>query len=299
VRQVSPDGKWLWDGKRWLPFTGPPAGPPRVSPDGKCIWDGNQWLPVARRQAVFPAWSVAAEQSAPAPEVVKSELAPIPVIGPEGEEVIEEEPAFNPYPYVEPAKPAWERPQTGFNKYLYIAAGLVVLVMAALVLNSLGPFQLPWVAQANPTPRPSPTPPLAARSDFALADRLLNGYLSQPIAAFNSSNVILDEECNGVLSFSCRDAMRNTDYQVKTLISVLGQQTAVSCIAAPVTKMRADLAAMDAGLILALKAYSDNALSELGQGFASYQASLAALGVDLINANHLQKTVCSPTVVGP
>jgi len=299
VRQVSPDGKWLWDGKRWLPFTGPPAGPPRVSPDGKWIWDGNQWLPVARRQAVFPAWSVAAEQSAPAPEVVKPELAPIPVIGPEGEEVIEEEPAFNPYPYVEPAKPAWERPQTGFNKYLYIAAGVVVLVMAALVLSSLGPIQLPWVAQANPTPRPSPTPTLAARSESARADQLLSGYLGPVISPYVQAANLVDEECTGLLSFSCRDALRGLDSQVKTVISILQHQPAVDCIAAAVKRMVADMSAMDAGVTLALKAYQDNRVTELTQGLAAFQASVTTFAADHTAAINTQKNVCISQKVGP
>jgi hypothetical protein len=297
TRQVSPDGKWVWDGKRWLPFKGP-AGPPRISPDGKWVWDGKQWLPVARREAVFPAWSVAAQQPAPAPVAAQPELAPIPVIGPEGEEV-EEEPAFNPYTYAAPAAPAWERPQTGFNKYLYIAAGVVVLLIAAVVLNSLGPFQFPWMASDVVAPRPSPTPSLAARTDSSQADRLLSGYLSPAFGTLGQKVAIQNEVCTGLLAFSCRDALRDTDQQLKNVIAIVGRQTAPACIAAPMTKMKGDLAAMDAGLKLALKAYADNSTSELTQGLANYHNADLAVTADGAAAAGLQKAVCSTAVFGP
>ena len=54
--QVSPDGRWLWDGSRWLP-TGQPAAQTQpqmvpllvrgrsLSSDRKFWWDGQRWLP--------------------------------------------------------------------------------------------------------------------------------------------------------------------------------------------------------------------------------------------------------------
>ncbi len=270
-----------------------------MSPDGRWVWDGKQWLPVARREAVFPAWSVVTEEAEPAPVAVKPELAPIPVITPEGEEVTEDEPVFNPYTYAEPARPAWERPQTGFNKYMYFAAGAVILVIAALVLNSLGPIQLPWMAQDNSAPLPSPTPALAARTDAARADRLLTGYLGLAFTSLDQSAGIVNEECTGLLAFSCRDSMRDTDRQVKNVISMLDHQTAVTCIAATVTKLRADLVALEAGLAQALKAYPDNKTSELAQGLAAYHGAAAAVAADRAAAAGIEKTVCSTAIVGP
>jgi hypothetical protein len=37
VGQVSPDGKWYWDGKSWISA---------VSPDGNSRWNGNAWVAV-------------------------------------------------------------------------------------------------------------------------------------------------------------------------------------------------------------------------------------------------------------
>ena len=58
-RQVSPDGKFVWDGHNWVPVQqhagqqgqpgpggpGGPGGPIRTSPDGRFWWDGTQWVP--------------------------------------------------------------------------------------------------------------------------------------------------------------------------------------------------------------------------------------------------------------
>jgi hypothetical protein len=38
--QLSPDGKWQWNGHTWLPHT-----PKPISQDGKWQWDGKTWVP--------------------------------------------------------------------------------------------------------------------------------------------------------------------------------------------------------------------------------------------------------------
>jgi len=275
---------------------GPPPRPPQVSPDGKWVWNGTQWLPVARRDAVFPAWTVIeVEQAEPAPEVPKQELPPIPVIGDEPEP----EPAPMAYVQDDSAAPAWERPQTGLNKYLYIAAGVVALVMAAIVLNSLGPIHLPWMPSDTVAPKVSPTPPITARSDYASADRLLNGFLGPAFTSLNQTMPVLNETCNGLLTFSCRDRMRDTDAQVKNVISLLDKQVAIACIAAPVAKLKLHVADMEAGLKLALQAYKDNKISELTQGLARYRGAAQAIGADRLAASNAQKLACSPQLTGP
>ena len=53
-RQLSPDGKYWWDGSKWVPLDVQSAPPPVVqsgsiqrqfSPDGRWWWDGQRWLP--------------------------------------------------------------------------------------------------------------------------------------------------------------------------------------------------------------------------------------------------------------
>src|SRR5450759_1279846 len=41
--QVAPDGKFEWDGARWVPRQ---QAPPQVSPGGKFQWDGFRWVPM-------------------------------------------------------------------------------------------------------------------------------------------------------------------------------------------------------------------------------------------------------------
>ncbi len=53
--QVSPDGKFYWDGTRWVPMQTPAAPGPQpvaesarslqLSLDGKSYWDGERWVP--------------------------------------------------------------------------------------------------------------------------------------------------------------------------------------------------------------------------------------------------------------
>ena len=46
VGEVSPDGKWIWDGSAWQPNEPSPAAQPRVSDDGRFYWDGARWAPM-------------------------------------------------------------------------------------------------------------------------------------------------------------------------------------------------------------------------------------------------------------
>ena len=51
VGQVSPDGKWYWDGRSWMSA---------VSPDGKSRWDGQAWVTVKspRDPAYIRPWLI-------------------------------------------------------------------------------------------------------------------------------------------------------------------------------------------------------------------------------------------------
>ena len=42
--QVSPDGRFYWNGERWVLMQVP--APPLVSPDGQFYWDGVRWEPL-------------------------------------------------------------------------------------------------------------------------------------------------------------------------------------------------------------------------------------------------------------
>jgi len=300
---ISPDGRWIWDGRQWLPFANPSSRPLQTSPDGKWMWDGSQWLPVARsgaaNGAVFPAWSVVTEAAAAQPVArPRPELEPIPVIGDEEEP----EPVFNPYEYAveaTPEAPAWIRPSTGLNRYMYVAAGFVVLVMAAIVLSAIGPLQLPWTPPDKVLVFPSPTPPITARTEAGQADQLLSGYLGPALANLDTASNVVNEVCNGTMTLSCRDDIREADNQVKNVLKVTSQHPAVPCIAAPVAALRVDLAKMDTAFKQALLGYQDSQPGELAQGLASYRAAAQLAAADRAAAAAAEKSVCGSVLLGP
>jgi Nuclease-related domain len=52
--QVSTDGRWWWDGTQWLelaPQVLPNSVRPVLSEDGEFVWDGQRWLPTNRVRA--------------------------------------------------------------------------------------------------------------------------------------------------------------------------------------------------------------------------------------------------------
>ena len=73
--QLSPDGRWRWDGTRWVPAEqGAPAQAAArpVSPDGHWEWDGGRWVPRTRAAAEayglpFPGDQAGAAAPAPQP----------------------------------------------------------------------------------------------------------------------------------------------------------------------------------------------------------------------------------------
>ncbi len=284
-----------------------PPPPPQLSPDGKYVWDGSQWQPIAGvaepvHAAVFPAWnSIKVEPADPiavAPQVAQVQYqAPM--------QVQEPAPDFD-YSYTvnDPTiTPLWRQQRSiGVGKYLYVGAGIVVLVIAVMLLNSLN-LQLPWSGSGSGTPLPqakaTATPVTAKeRSEFARADAFLNGPLATSMDAFNQTLPPL-QTCNGVMSNSCFNAMNDTEPLLKNVLTVIDKGAVPPCIAVQVANVRSVLATMDAGLLLALKGYKDNQRSEVVDGlyrFSHYGTGLGAYGR---SADQAAKTQCTPDLEGP
>lgn len=264
--QLSPDRKWLWDGKQWLPVAAPAAGP--LAPVAPPI------------QAAVPVAEPVAVPVAPAPAYV----VPYPAKPPEPQAA---------------EVPLWEqRPSTGLNKYLYGVAGVVVLLIAALYLNSLGTITLPWMATAESRPTPKPTPPLTERSDYARADRFLSALLAPALADMNQSIGTLQTTCGGAMTVSCQSALVGADSQIKSVLSMVDRERVPTCIAAPVSKIRSDLASMDAAVKIGLQGYKDNQNGALTQALSGFSAAGKALTAD-VNAANAQKASCDTQIVGP
>ncbi|GAC1643428.1 MAG: hypothetical protein NVS9B11_12900 [Candidatus Dormibacteraceae bacterium] len=273
----------------------PPQTPPRMSPDGKWVWDGRQWQPVpvvlGDLAGVAP---VAAAVAAPAPAPVGVAYAPAQVQG-------------SAIPYAVPTAeeadvPLWvEKPRPGISMYLFAAAALVVLIMAMMALNSLNIVRMPWESDAQIQARATPTPTttLTTRSDYARADRFLNVTLSPEVTALNQTLPALTQACSGTLSVSCQQSITASDLQLKKVIAVIDRGDFPPCIAAEVGKVRADFAGMDDGLQLALKGFADNKLAELNQGLARFGAAGPALSADTKALDLAFHSQCSTLRTGP
>lgn len=269
----------------------PPQTPPQLSPDGRWVWDGQKWQPVpvmvGDLAGVVP---VAAAAPVPAP-------APAPARAP----VVHSPPKYVAPPPEEPVVPLWqEPPRQGISMYLFVAAGAVVLIMAMMALNSLQIYRFPWQSDAQSPARPTatPTPPLTERTDYALADRFLNFSLTPAVAAFNLTLPAIGQSCNGTLTGSCLNAINATDQQVTKVLTVIDRGEIPPCIAPGMSKIRADFATMDAGLQLAIKGFKDDSKPEVTQGLARYGSAGPALQADGKAVDLALKT-CSTDRTGP
>ena len=267
----------------------PPQQPPQMSPDGQWVWNGTEWQPVGTHRSVFPSWnSIRVEPAQPAAETARAVMTqPEPVM------------TYPVYAVAEvAAPPLWQRQSTGMNKYLYWAAGGIVLVIAVILVNSMAPFiEWPWL-RSDATPAAAGLPPLATRSDYARSDRFLHLELTPAMAALTPTFQVLKETCVGILTVSCQSAIAATDKQVKVVLAAINHETIPFCIAAPVTRLRADLVATDTALQTGLKGYTDNSKIEVDQGVALFNRTSAPLAADAAAVAPASRT-CETEVVGP
>ena len=266
---------------------GPPPLPPQVSPDGKWIWDGHQWQPLPET-TWEPAAAAVIPQAAVAAVPMQRRVQTTPV-------EIRPQPAAFSYPVDEtPVTPLWVEPaKSGLTIYMYAGAAAVVLVMLMMILNSTNIIQLPWPGGASgaagPTLQRSPAPPT---SDYARADRFSNVYVAPGVVSLGHTLPALQSACTGTLSNGCLTALMSAREQMTTLLSTIDHGDVPPCIAAGAQATRFDLQSMADGLDLSLNGYQDYSGAEVYQGiyrFAYFSRSLKP-DVAAINA---QKAHCS------
>jgi hypothetical protein len=281
----------------------PPQMPPQVSPDGRWVWDGRQWQPVpivvgdvagvVGVAGVAPAVAAAAAPT-PAPYVVQ--YSPPQVQAP----VI---PYAVPAPEVS-AVPLWEQERSrrgGLSLYLFAAAALVVLIMAMMALNSLNIVRMPWQSDGQVATRPmiTPTPPLAVRSDAARAESFLAYSVAPHLLALNNTLPALTGTCNGTtLSYSCQEAITATDQQLTKILAMIDHANIPLCIGGGVTKLRADLAGMQSGMALAESGYKKNEPALLAAGIGKFNSLNQSIQPDVKALEQAQKTQCNTQQVG-
>lgn len=268
-----------------------------LSPDGKWVWDGSRWLPLAdpstaSHHAVFAAWNAVRIEAPVAPEPVRH--APIQV-----------RPVVPVVTYAAPpveadVPPLWrQQPDTGLNKYLYIVAGVIAVIVLAVVVNSFGPITLPWMQNQSSGPKAaSGPPPLATRSGYAQASRFINGLLLPAMNDMDQRVVNTRETCVGPVTISCQDAVTETDNQAQALLAMIDRETVPPCIATPVARLRADVSKVHDDLQAALKSFAGNNTFQSNDYLARYASVVQALPPD-VAAISAAKPTCDIALVGP
>lgn len=268
-----------------------------LSPDGKWVWDGTRWLPLAdpstaSHHAVFAAWNAVRIEAPVAPEPVR----PAPVqVRPVAPVVTSAAPAAE-----ADVTPLWrQQAETGLNKYLYIVAGVIGVVVLAVVVNSFGPITLPWMQnQPSSSRAASGPPPLATRSGYAQASRFINGLLLPAMNDMDQRAVTTRETCVGPVTISCQDAVTETDNQAQTLLAIIDHETVPSCIATPVARLRADVSKVHDDLQAAVKSFAGNSTFQTNDYIARYASAVQALRPD-VAAVSAAKPNCDIALVGP
>ena len=275
-----------------------------LSPDGKWVWDGSRWLPLAdpstaTHHAVFAAWNSVSVEAPVAPEPVRVAVAPAVVAAPASMPV----PIAGPDVVVVPEQPAipqWqEPPRPGYDRYLYAIAAVVALVIAGYAFNALVPIDtLFGGGGGSPTRTAAGPPPIGVRSDYARAARYANGFLTPQMVDWSQFVQVTRETCSGPMTLSCQSAITSSDTQATKMMRVIDREPIPLCIAAPVARLRADLSKTHDALQLALKGFTDNQASEFGQGVAHFNGAVAPVAADAA-AITAAKQACDVAVSGP
>ena len=281
----------------------PPVQPPQLSPDGQWVWDGSQWQPVAAAEpvhaGVFPSWD-GIQVEAPDPTAQFAEPAAGPAVQ------YQSPPAVD-YSYQqadEPGVPLWNQQKgPGKGLFLYPIAALAVLVMAMIVLNSVGYVQLPFVGASSATPsQATPTP--SPTADFTgpesvRADRLLSA-IAPVKTSLDKTLPALNLHCYKQLVNNCYDAIAATSPLVKNLIALITSGDIPRCIAPPMANVLSFTREMDKQLQLALTGFQDTSNDELYTGVYRFFENYNAMAANLAAANTAKAkcvTIVLPTWV--
>jgi hypothetical protein len=259
-------------------------GPPQVSPDGKWIWDGQKWLPIPEA-----TWEPAAAALVPQVAVIagpvqrRVEVSPLEIPPPE--------PAAFSYPVAvveAPITPLWEEPvRSNHTIYFYVGAAAVVLVMLMVLLSS-NVIQLPWPGGGSSSASQSPRP---TTSEFVRADAL-NATLAPALVKVGPTLPALQTACTGTLSNGCLTALNIARQQMTDLLAIIDRGDIPPCVATGTTALRFDLQSMAGGLDLSLKGYGDNSGAEVYQGIYRFAYFGRSLKADATALNAL-KAKCS------
>jgi hypothetical protein len=281
-----------------------------TSPDGKWVWDGQKWIPVAKHESVFPAYSTATAAAEAAVPIAETMVSP-PVnpfapqnpvsrfVGPPAAPPFGGPPA--PVPAVQspaivappsytsggatPPWQSWTQGSADRSRTLKLGAAFIAVALLVILSIYIGLSQLPFLRASNepPTATPSPTatpiPQLSARSDAAVAGRYVSAIMNPTLAELSTPQTRVTQACIGVLSTSCQDALNVLATALKPSVPALGQPVP-ACILPQVAKVRADLGSIVAAVKYMIQSYADNNVDHLRTGLKSYNIANHTLQSD-------------------
>lgn len=301
-----------------------------MSPDGKWVWDGQKWVPVAVHESVFPAYvaaTAAAAQPVAAAPIAETMVAPpvnpfagpptaSPFTGPPPGPVFATPPpsampAVVSPPIVQPgsytargATPPWQAWAAGGgarSRTLYMVAAFVAVAIGVIITIYFVFSQLPFLkagqGNPNPTPAASPSPQLAVRSDAAVAQRWINSNLNSHLVLLQSAMTSENQACNGTISLSCQQGLQAMDETLPNALTAFDTPPP-PCIARQVAKVQADLLAIQAAVKAGLKGYTDSNRNEVNAAIRAYNAAGRPFPADLAAISKAQ-AACDSQPQGP
>jgi hypothetical protein len=309
----------------------PPAQPPMMSPDGKWVWNGQKWIPVAVHESVFHQYTdavAAAQAEAPLAEtMVTPPVNPFSTVTPGG---VPASPfASPPSGYTVPPRssapavvspaisapmsyttgdsvPPWQQWASGGrerSRTMYLAGAFIAVVLGVILLIYFGMSEIPFLRAdnqngGNASPAATPMPQLTARSDSAVAGRYVAYVINPAVDVINQPLTNYIQACNGTLSFSCEDALNALKDATDTALSRFATPPP-PCIGTQVAKVKQDLIYMQTGVARALKGYNDNNRDELLSGLGTFNNGAHPLVTVDAKAVAKAQTACDDQPQGP
>jgi hypothetical protein len=243
-------------------------GPPQVSPDGKWVWDGQKWLPLPP-EGVAAAPFEAASIPYIAPEIA-AEPQPAPVAY-----------VYTPPQPVTPAWEQPARSGPNVFSYGAAGAILLVLVLVLLNVTNIISIPWPGASSGPPVTMVHGSPkPLV--SDYVLADQFLSLSLGPEIVKLGNTLPAVNTSCAGgaTLSSACHTAILAVNDQMANVLSAIDHGGIPACIAYGVKALRIDLQDMAGGIGVSLHGFNDNSADEVKTGVYHFAVVAQSIQAD-------------------
>jgi len=261
--QISPDGRWWWDGQQWQSL---------YSPDGSHRWDGKAWVPVAAAVAVPPRPAApAGGEAVPAwlPEESAAALQGPPQI------------AASPSAPAE-ALPEWAAPRSrGRPRIVWGAVAVIAgtLGFTLWTLKDQFPALRDFGLNSAPAPagRSTPDPSL---SQYQRADQLLNLQLAPMLVTAGQAEQVMATDCGQghVLDQACRAAMTDAYHKIDLVIQQIDKSDAPPCIQPQLKDYRNLLNLADTNLSMAVQAFDKRDLGMTAQQIQNFATVIQSSG---------------------